>query len=304
MKTRNSILDALALLSAFCLQPSAFGQGSLTPPSPPGPTMLTLNQLEPRTPVDAVHTPGNGSAEFVITNPGSYYLTANIIGVSGEDGIDIDTNNVTLDLNGFSLLGNPGSPLGINIAGGITNITVHGGVISGWGGGYANGIDNSAYNTIFESLTISFCYYGLICDGNSATIRNCVLNNNVDAGIYIENGTAIVTGCLMNNNFYGIDIAGSGCLITGNDCAGSAEAGIFCGGSNNRIDDNHVTSTNAAQGGIIGSGSGGSVIIRNTVDGSGVKDFYFYATQITGPIITNTISGIITNSNPWANFAF
>jgi hypothetical protein len=28
------------------------------------------------------------------------------------------------------------------------------------------------------------------------------------------------------------------------------------------------------------------------------------AGQIVGPLITNTVSGIITNSNPWANFSF
>jgi len=26
--------------------------------------------------------------------------------------------------------------------------------------------------------------------------------------------------------------------------------------------------------------------------------------KIVGPLITNTVSGIVTNSNPWANFSF
>src|ERR1700722_17008335 len=66
MKTRHfvSLVTAL-LLSAFSFQFSAFSQGSLTPPGAPAPTMLTLSQIEPRTPIS--------SLPFNITRPGSYY---------------------------------------------------------------------------------------------------------------------------------------------------------------------------------------------------------------------------------------
>src|ERR1039457_4716258 len=69
MKTK---LSMLALISAFGLQPSALhAQGALTPPpGVPTPTMLTLSQVEPRTPISSV--------PFTITQPGSYYLTANV----------------------------------------------------------------------------------------------------------------------------------------------------------------------------------------------------------------------------------
>ena len=61
----------LILLSALLLPPSAFGQGSLTPPGAPTPTMKTLDQIEPRTPIDATHTPGDANALFNITQSGS-----------------------------------------------------------------------------------------------------------------------------------------------------------------------------------------------------------------------------------------
>jgi hypothetical protein len=59
--------------------------------------MKSLDQIEPRTPIS--------SAPFVITNPGSYYLVANL-NVPTGNAIVIATNGVTLDLNGFTLSSN------------------------------------------------------------------------------------------------------------------------------------------------------------------------------------------------------
>lgn len=76
----------VALLAHNLQFSSAFAQGSLTPPGAPGPTMLTLSQIEPRTPIS--------SAPFTITAPGSYYLTANL---------SVTTNNgVTISVTTFS----------------------------------------------------------------------------------------------------------------------------------------------------------------------------------------------------------
>src|SRR3954469_21762838 len=89
-----------ALLS--CAVPSLLlAQGNLIPSGAPGPTMKTLTQVEPRTPIS--------SLPLVITNSGSYYLTANLTGIVGTNGITITADNVTIDLNGFALNGVPGS---------------------------------------------------------------------------------------------------------------------------------------------------------------------------------------------------
>src|SRR5436305_6314523 len=75
-------------ISALAFVSSAFSQGSLTPPpGPPGKTMKSLDQIdthvtqagEKRIPIDVEHTPGDKSSEFVIIEPGSYYLTGNVI---------------------------------------------------------------------------------------------------------------------------------------------------------------------------------------------------------------------------------
>jgi hypothetical protein len=160
MKAKVPIVITLALLALSTLNSQILtcsAQGSLTPPpGVPAPTMLTLSQIEPRTPVDATHTGSGGSAEFLITQSGSYYLTTNIVGVSGQHGINISANNVTLDLNGFSLLGVSGADDGIYIHGGYSNITVRNGTISGWGAGSGyQGIECDANNVIFEQLILS-----------------------------------------------------------------------------------------------------------------------------------------------------
>jgi hypothetical protein len=103
MKNHLVAVLVLTLFAAFNSQLStAFAQGSLTPSGAPAPTMKTLAQIEPRTPVDAAHTPvdaahtpGDISDQFIINQPGSYYLTANIAGVSDEYGIGILTNSIS-----------------------------------------------------------------------------------------------------------------------------------------------------------------------------------------------------------------
>src|SRR5215831_11784420 len=101
MKTKIRIFAATA--SSLFVLPCSFAQGPLTPPGAPAPTMKSLDQIEPRTPIDAAHTPGDGSNLFNITNSGSYYLTTNVIATSGKSGIRILADNVTIDLNGFGL---------------------------------------------------------------------------------------------------------------------------------------------------------------------------------------------------------
>jgi len=72
----KTMLKALAFLSAFSFQLSAFSQGPLTPPGAPTPSMKSLDQIEARTAIS--------SAPFYITSSGSYYLTQNLTVASGN----------------------------------------------------------------------------------------------------------------------------------------------------------------------------------------------------------------------------
>ena len=46
-----------------------------------------------------------GGFPYVISQPGSYKLSGNLAVPNGVSGISITANNVTLDLNGFSMTG-------------------------------------------------------------------------------------------------------------------------------------------------------------------------------------------------------
>src|SRR5262245_43726281 len=90
--------------------------GSLTPPAGPiAPTMKTLAEIEPRTPIGPTTTPGGPNSLYRITQPGSYYLTGNVQGVAAKAGIEIVASQVTIDMHGFELVGAAGSLAGIDM---------------------------------------------------------------------------------------------------------------------------------------------------------------------------------------------
>src|SRR5262245_42158782 len=109
--------------------------GPLAPPAGPvTSTFKTLTETEPRIAINATNTPGSGSAMFLISQPGSYYLTGNITGAASKTAISVITSNVTIDLGGFAMTGVAGSLVGIE-AQGESNLTVTNGTLSSWGAG-------------------------------------------------------------------------------------------------------------------------------------------------------------------------
>jgi hypothetical protein len=275
-------------------------------------------------------------------------VTTNLTGASGLSGITISNNNVSLDLNGFALLGVPGSLYAVAFANSQTNVIVRNGTMTGWRMG-VHEVGGFSRNLVLDGVAI----FGSATDGilmdSSATLRNCVCSSNAAIGISVTgweisdcsagynvnsgielnsqgivrncwsgyNGnygievlSGLVLGCLVQNNAWsGIQVVGQGSVINGNVCldnntsASSSYAGIRVEGSANRVEGNMVQ-LNGYAGISVNTIYSSNIIIKNSAFFNGGNNYLYNSSQIVGPLITNTGSGIITNSNPWANLSF
>ena len=217
---RTSHLVIALLVASACW---LYGQGSLTPPGAPAPTMKTLDQIEARTPL------AGGSTAITISAQGSYYLTGSLTVASG-DAITITAANVTLDLGGFTIATTATTPGGYAVKIAARRVTVSNGIVAGAGtvsgstfsgGGFANGV----------------VYLGPI--PQATVVRNVLVTGCSTTGI----GANLVEGCNVQN----VGVTGiNGRVVRGcqadtcggtginssvvSDCVGSGYAyGISCG---------------------------------------------------------------------------
>ncbi len=203
----SSVLIAAAIGSVLWVN-----AGQLVPPAgaitATGPT--TLNQADI----------GAGPL-FALNTSGSYILTSDIVAPAlyAGDGIAIDADNVTLNMNGFALIGVGGSMRGIRVTVGPRfNISIYNGTVRDWGG---DGVDAGlAENSQLRNLRVyENGGTGMIL-GEGGTITGCTAYVNGNDGI--NAGFAnVVSGCVADSNFGdGINASTgstvSGCVAIGN----------------------------------------------------------------------------------------
>lgn len=251
------------LLLLLLAHSASFAQGPLAPSSTAGPqvgpvpaldgsgnpqpTMKTLHQVEPRTAVQTLAA----TAPYTISQPGSYYLTANI-SVTAGDAIVINSDDVTLDLNGFALISTQSggsSGAAVSIASARTRIAVRNGsikgatTVSGAGvatkGGFDTGIGNSPSGTISQILVSDVQVTGVGTTGielyGITTVVRCTAQNCGSNGIYattVTDSTAykcrntgvFADGSASNCVGDGILVSGVGAIDAVN-CHGSSSSG-------------------------------------------------------------------------------
>ncbi|HEU6449391.1 MAG TPA: right-handed parallel beta-helix repeat-containing protein [Verrucomicrobiae bacterium] len=273
---KNSLLIAVVSLFAFSDIP-ILAQGALTPPGAPAPTMKSLSQIEPRTPIS--------SLPFIITNSGSFYLTTNLYLGTGENGISISANDVTIDLNGFTLTGSPaaGSGSGIYVDYIHTNIVVRNGNLEDWGfrgleaeytynsqfvqlrasGNQDDGLDTGIDSTVIQCTAANNVWVGINASAASS-VRNCTATDNGNNGISVNAGS-VVFGCASTGNGGGIS-TGTGCTVSA--CSAKQNGGDGFSISQSTIVD--CTAQGNSYRGIVASD--GSTVSRctarvNTTDG-------------------------------------
>ncbi len=259
--------------------------------------------------VNSVNTPGDASSVFVISTPGSYCLAANVIGVSGKNGIKIAANNVTLDLGGFAVLGVGGSLNGVWVTNSSLHLVIRNGSISGWG---SHGLDgnNGGLARIEDLRTDANGGNGLVINSGSQ-VTNCVAAQNTGIGIAVSNNV-LVTGCVSSvNGGHGFGL-GTACTIKSCLAFGNTGAGITTGGVNylTVIDCNantntgggiaaparaFITSSTAEGNGIVGISTGASSTVSNCHASGNTGDGIIAATgsAVTGCTASaNTGDGI------------
>ncbi len=291
-------MTAGTILLTLCLVTVSLAGELNPPPGPITPTMKTLTEVEPRTAVQTV--PPSGDAAHNIAIPGSYYLTGNITGQAGMNAIRIRTNDVTIDLNGFSLQGAEGSLNGIvvdQISPGqlYANIAIHNGVVSGFG---QTGIFIDAKNCRLSNLRIDQNGENGLFANSASSIEACSANENTLHGIEAGVGCTIRNCSATNNGGDGIRVAND-CHVVGNtsdnnglDGIGAGDgAGVHASGDGSRIDSNATTRNDRG----LDIDGVNNVIIRNTAIGND-NNFDIENGNDAGPLGKATAA-----TSPWAN---
>ncbi len=187
-----------------------------------------------------------------ITAGGSYRLTSNLI-VPNEntDGIELETPNVTIDLNGFEIVSlgcvgattnctpSPGTGRGISISTSFTNpgVAVSNGTITGMG---------------FSGIILS----------EQSKVTNMRVRWNVIHGIEVHNASIVSGNTVYENGLHGITCDRS--LVTGNTVYGSGNFGID--DSFGSLIAGNIVTGNTDDGIKTGTGS---TVSGNTVTGNG-----------------------------------
>lgn len=296
-------LVLIALISLIGMVASGVRGGELDPDGPPGSTMRTLTEIEPRIPITAL--------PYTINTPGSYYLTQNLTIASAANGITISAADVVLDLNGFTLDGANLGGKGILATGAGT--TVRNGTVTRWTG---YGFDTQ-YGALLEDVHAIDNQIGIVVRGTVrgctaaantfdgvqarySTVSDCFAQDNgtgfslVDSsltgcsaltnqtGIYAEEGS-VVTNCTAEFNFTGISVGGpskdrGATVVRNNAVLSSGADGIAVSGWNSVIADNAVSNSGRTQqaSGMYVTGQ------RNRIEGNHVNDTNGYGILVTG----------------------
>lgn len=192
----NSIRSAhVSVASLFIVVPLCFA-GELAPPAGPvAPTFKTLHEVEPSTPIGPLTTPGDADALYVITQPGPYHLTEDLIGEPAKYGIQILAEHVSIDLRGFTVLGVFTSLSGIMDREPFgdpweNDISIRNGTVRDWGG---IGVDlERTYGARVEGVTVVSNGSRGISVSERGLVRSCHAIENVGQGISTESSSVVV----------------------------------------------------------------------------------------------------------------
>ena len=198
-------------------------------------------------------------------------------------GLTIDTDNITLDCDGFTITG-PDSGSGILLVG-VSNVTVKDCHVTNFGAGFS--LSSSDRNTLKDNLATDNGFTGFLLnasDGN--TLKDNLATDNIGRGFVLGSGSTgntLKDNMATDNGFRGFDLNASsddnmlkGNVADDNDSAGFVVSG---GSTGNTLKENTATDSEFEGFAIFSSGN---ILKKNTADDNGT----FGYRDTTGPANT------------------
>lgn len=249
----------LFALAALTLAHAAVAGPLTPPPGPPTSTLRTLDQVEPRTEINTL--PGILGTLHAIDQPGSYYLTGDIVTIPPII-IRITASNAVIDLNGFALDGNGTAPTAIRVAIPAGVVTVRNGTIRNTTG-LAIQLDNPfSTRVILDNVVVTDCG-----SGGSAT-RCTIINSGGGLGPAIKGESDTVVRDTTIDGVEGIAL-GNRALVERVRVFGVTTAGITVG------DDALVADAVVVGADLVGIEAGDRSIVRGSrvrsITGDGIR---------------------------------
>ncbi|OAI42198.1 hypothetical protein AYO41_04635 [Verrucomicrobia bacterium SCGC AG-212-E04] len=188
--------------------------------------MKSLDQIEPRTAIT--------SLPITISTPGSYYLTGNLTATADGTAITIAADNVTIDLNRFTLSGgNTGTRRGIDVPTARKNLCVRNGTLTGWTNNAISALN--MIGGVYENLRVSGNVTPIsINAGDGAMVRGCVVTGNdgniSSPALLVGNNSSVLDCTVSFNTGFGIQTT-VGCNIVNTTASQNTGHGIYAGGN-------------------------------------------------------------------------
>ena len=165
------------------------------------------------------------SLPYTITSPGFYYIKQNLTSIG--DGIIVESDDVTIDLMGYSLIGQgSGSDSGIYMRD-RRNVEIRNGTIKEFGshGIYETDNTGKAHHRIISVRSLSNGDSGIFLNGSGHLVKDCTVAENGSFGIYVLNGSTVTGNTASHNQDHGI-VAYTGCTVTVNTTYNNQGIGI------------------------------------------------------------------------------
>jgi len=235
--SKSLIFLFLALLVSLCFGSFVYAVDGV----------IEINQ--PRALAGGVTSGDDPGFPVIISESGSYRLTGNLT-VENGDGIVIFVDNVTVDFNGFSIIGvGSGSRIGVLCSHYYQNITLVNGSVCSMGsdgiwlsGGHGlvekiHAVNNGGIgiNVSVASIVSSCVAYGNSSYGISlydGIVSGNTVKYNDDDGIHVDHTGTVTGNNVIGNKGYGIFAEKEGTVVLRNSVSGNTGFGLRLGPAN------------------------------------------------------------------------